>query len=82
MLVWCGFAGRSADCYSSRFTLGTLSAKIFFVNLQAILLHSSFSVVPVAATHATGLPDACGNQKVRFEISLQKKPPAPAKSAR
>src|SRR5260221_12833237 len=48
------------------------------MKLQAILLLSSFSVVPVVATHAAVLPDACGNEKVSFEIQLQKNPPSPA----
>jgi len=34
--------------------------------------------VPVVATCATVLPDACGNNKVSFDIQLQKNPPAPA----
>jgi Protein of unknown function (DUF2846) len=45
------------------------------VKLKAILLLSLFSVVPV---FATVLPDACGNDKVSFEIQLQKNPAAPA----
>jgi hypothetical protein len=68
----------NADRYSSPFTCGTLSAKICSVKLQATLLLSSFLVVPVVATCATVLPDACGNEKVSFEIQLQKNPPAPA----
>ena len=48
------------------------------MKLKAILLLSSFSVVPVVATYAAVLPDACGNEKVSFEIQLQKNSPAPA----
>ncbi len=62
----------------SSFTFGTLSAKICSVKLQATLLFCSFLVVPVVATCATTLPDACGNEKVSFEIQLQKNPPASA----
>jgi hypothetical protein len=47
------------------------------VKLQAILLLSSFSFVSAIAAYATVLPDACGNDKVSFEIQLQKNPPAP-----
>lgn len=48
------------------------------MKLQATLLLSCFLVVPVLATCASILPDACGNEKVSFEIQLQKNPPAPA----
>ena len=48
------------------------------MKLQAILLLASFSVVPVVAAYAAVLPDACGNEKVSFEIQLQKDPAAPA----
>ncbi|MGA7891610.1 MAG: hypothetical protein WCA49_00160 [Candidatus Sulfotelmatobacter sp.] len=48
------------------------------MKLRAILLLYSFSVVAAVATYATVLPDACGNEKVSFEIRLQKNPPAPA----
>jgi hypothetical protein len=71
----------NADRYSSPFALRTVSAKICSVKLQATLLLSSFLVVPVVATCATVLPDACGNEKVSFEIQLQKNPPAPAPEA-
>jgi hypothetical protein len=47
------------------------------VKLQAILLISSLAV-PVTATYATVLPDACGNEKVSFEIQLQKNPSVPS----
>ena len=49
------------------------------MKLKAILLlSSSFSLVPLVATYAAVLPDACGNEKVSFEIQLQKNSPAPA----
>jgi hypothetical protein len=48
------------------------------VKLPANLLLSSLLIVPVVARCATVLPDACGNDKVSFEIQLQKNPPAPA----
>jgi hypothetical protein len=48
------------------------------VKLETTLLLSSFLIVPVVATCATVLPDACGSEKVSFEIQLQKNPPAPA----
>src|ERR1700675_187291 len=63
------------------FTLGDPSARICLVKLQAILLLSSFSIVAVAAAYGAVLPDACGNDKVSFEIQLQKNPPAPAAPA-
>jgi hypothetical protein len=47
------------------------------VKLQATFLLSSFLIVPLVATCATVLPDACGNEKVSFEIQLQTNPPAP-----
>jgi hypothetical protein len=85
-LSWpfCGNVGREHGLYfrwrtaTVPFTLGTLSAKICSVKLRATLLLSSFLVVPVVATCATVLPDACGNEKVSFEIQLQKNPPGPA----
>jgi hypothetical protein len=40
------------------------------------LLLSSFSFALVSAMSAT-LPDACGNEKVSFDVHLQKKAPAP-----
>lgn len=43
-----------------------------------LLLSSSFSLVPLVATYAAVLPDDCGNEKVSFEIQLQKNSPAPA----
>jgi hypothetical protein len=69
-------ADRCSRC--SRFTLRTLDAKICSVKLEATFLLSSFLIVPVVASCATVLPDACGNEKVSFEIELQKNPPAPA----
>jgi hypothetical protein len=48
------------------------------VKLQVVLLLSSFSFVPLGAMSATVLPDACGNEKVSFDIQLQKNNPAPA----
>ena len=60
------------------FTLRTLDAKICSLKLEATFLLSSFLIVPVVASCASVLPDACGNEKVSFEIELQKNPPAPA----
>jgi hypothetical protein len=45
------------------------------MKLQAVFLLSSFA--PVGAMSATVLPDACGNEKVGFDIQLQKNTPAP-----
>jgi len=48
------------------------------VKLQVVVLLSSFSFAAVGAISATVLPDACGNEKVSFDIQLQKNNPAPA----
>ena len=42
---------------------------------QAILLLSLFSFVPVNTVSATVLPDACGSEKVKFDIQLKKNAP-------
>jgi hypothetical protein len=47
------------------------------VKIRVTLLLSSFSVVLASPTFASVLPDACGNDKVSFDIRLQKNPPAP-----
>lgn len=39
---------------------------------------SPLPFVPVFASAATVLPDACGNEKIGFEIQLRKNHPAPA----
>ena len=48
------------------------------MKLQIVLLLSLFSFVPIGAISATVLPDACGNEKVSFDIQLQNNAPAPA----
>lgn len=48
------------------------------MKLQVVVLLSSFSFAAVGAISATVLPDACGNEKVSFDIQLQKNNPAPA----
>lgn len=48
------------------------------MKLQGVLLLHSSLLVLVGAMSATVLPDACGNEKVSFDIQLQKNTPAPA----
>jgi hypothetical protein len=38
----------------------------------------SLSIVSSIQTQAATLPDACGSDKVKFDITLQKNPPAPS----
>jgi hypothetical protein len=45
---------------------------------RIVLSVLSPSVVFSIQTQAATLPDACGNDKVRFDITLQKNPPAPS----
>ncbi len=42
------------------------------------LLILSLSVILSLQIQAATLPDACGNDKVKFDITLQKNPPAPS----
>lgn len=51
------------------------------MKLQVVLLLSYFSFAPIGAMSSTVLPDACGNEKVSFDIELQKGAPAPAAEA-
>jgi hypothetical protein len=65
----------SRSTINDRLTAGT---RMCFMKLQAVLLLSSFSFALVGAISATVLPEACGDEKVSFDIQLQKNAPAPA----
>jgi hypothetical protein len=43
-----------------------------------VLFILSLCIVPSIQTQAATLPDACGNDKVKFDITLQKNAPAPS----
>jgi hypothetical protein len=58
------------------FTLSPLNVRISFMKLQLVLLLSLIPFVLVGAMSAT-VPDACGNEKVSFDIHFQKNAPAP-----
>jgi hypothetical protein len=47
------------------------------VKHRAVLLLSLLSFVSVSTVFATVLPDACGNEKVKFDIELKKNAPRP-----
>jgi hypothetical protein len=47
------------------------------VKRQAVLLLALFSFLPASNVSATVLPDACGNEKVKFDIQLKKNAPTP-----
>ena len=47
------------------------------MKLQGVLLLSSFSFALIGPMSATVLPDACGDEKVSFDIQLQKNTPSP-----
>jgi hypothetical protein len=45
---------------------------------KLVLLILSLSISSSIRTRAATLPDACGSDKVKFDITLQKNPPAPS----
>jgi hypothetical protein len=47
---------------------------------KLVLLILSLSISSSIQTRAATLPDACGSDKVRFDLTLQKNPPAPSAS--
>jgi len=52
--------------------------RLIFMKPRFALLILSLSIVSSIQTQAATLPDACGNDKVKFDITLQKNSPAPA----
>jgi len=60
------------------FHASVASRKAIPVKPRFVLLILSLSIFPSIQTQAATLPDACGNDKVKFDITLQKSPAAPA----